>query len=295
MALTNKQILLNGRTHSQHSAVLSIQNRAFEYGDAISEEIHACAGRLCFFSEHIEKLTSAMEKVSMKIPNCFNAANVNNFKEEISKLLVRNKVFKGANVKITVFRSECGGFFSKDSETEYTVSYEQLPQSGFEFNLDDGQWISVYDKFPKTPSPLWNYNTHENFFLKHNALKEAVKERVNDMVLVNGDGNWAQSVLFGNIFLEVNKVIYTPPLKDGALDDVFRGKVIEMCQEAGFKVETEKSVGQDLVAKADSMFFASTATGVLWVSAYKKRRFFRKTPQIIAEKINNLYLKEETI
>ena len=290
MALTTQQILLNGRAHSVSSAVVSIKNRAFEYGDCISETVHACAGRLCFFGRHIDNLITAMELAGMTIPVAFKPENRAALKDEISKLLVRNKVFKGANVKITVFRSGNGEFFAKNSDTEYAVGYEPLTRTGFEFNADDGVWITVYDKFPKPVSPLWNYDTHENFFLKHNALQDTVKERVNDMVLVNSDGNWVQSVLYGNIFLKVDKVIYTPPLKDGAPNDVFRGNVIETCQNMGLQVETEKSIGAELVAKADEIFFASTASGVLWVSAYKKRRFFRKIGQTVADKINSLYL-----
>ena len=109
MPVLNLQMLLNGRYHNSTSAVLNIQNRAFVYGDIISETLHACAGRLCFFDAHIKNLVQAMQIAQMNVPQKF-LSETEEFKNEISKMLVKNKIFKGANVRISVFRSFSEGF-----------------------------------------------------------------------------------------------------------------------------------------------------------------------------------------
>ena len=289
------QILLNGRYHLNGGAILNLSNRAFMYGDSICEIIHSCAGRLCYFSEHIQRLTSAMKLAGMDIPELF-LSEQETLRDEISKMLVKNKVFKGANVKIIVFRTDSeDAIITKNNSIEYAVTIETLNQTGFDINKD-GLWISDYDKFKKYPSPLWNYQTHENTFLKITAFKELESslDKLHDVILLNHNGNWASAAIYGNVFVMMkDKTIYTPPLSEGALDDVFRDKVIEILTKSGHKVETQKTITQELAKQADQIFLASTAFGIRWVAAYTKRRFFRTLAQEVATKINQLYQEAE--
>lgn len=292
MIITNQQILLNGRYHSQNGAVINLNNRAFLYGDTISESLHACAGRLCFFEEHIENLIAAMKIAGMDIPEKFTTGR-DGFREEISKMLVKNKVFKGATVRIIVFRGESDGFYPANDGVEYAVTIDVLPQTGFDFNRE-GLWISVYDEFKKYPSPFWNFDTHENSLLKLRAMKSMpVNEKVDDVILLNHNGNWAESVICGTIFLLKDKVVYTPPLSEGARDSVFRRKVIQVLKDAGYQVETEKPVTQEFAAKAEEIFLGSVSTGIRWVGAYKRRRFYRTLGLQTANAINLLYQNAE--
>ena len=292
MIITNQQILLNGRCHSQNGAVINLNNRAFLYGDCISERLHACAGRLCFFDEHIENLIAAMKIAGMDIPEKLTVER-EAFGEEISKMLVKNKVFKGATVKIIVFRSESDGFLPRNNDVEYAVTIDVLPQTGFDFNRD-GLWISVYDEFKKYPSPFWNYDTHENSLLKIRAMKSMpINEKVDDVILLNHNGNWAESVVSGSVFILKDKVVYTPPLSEGARDDVFRRKVIQVLTESGYKVECETPVTEELASKAEEIFLGSVSTGIRWVGAYKRRRFYRTLGQQTANAVNHLYQNAE--
>jgi branched-chain amino acid aminotransferase len=233
-----------------------------------------------------------MTAAGMAVPEKFTTQQ-EIFKDEISKMLVKNKVFKGANVKITVFRTESDVFVPESDMIEYAVTFDILPQTGFDFNTE-GLWITVYDKFRKYPSPLWNYNTHENTFLKISALKSVpAGEKSDDVVLLNQNGDWACSVIYGSVFILKDKTVFTPPLNGGAPDDVFREKVIQILKSSGYTVETEKPVSQEFAAKADQIFSGSTATGIRWVGAYKRRRFFRTLGMDIAQKINALYQEAE--
>lgn len=288
MPVLNLQMLLNGRYHNSTSAVLNIQNRAFVYGDIISETLHACAGRLCFFDAHIKNLVQAMQIAQMNVPQKFLSES-EEFKNEISKMLVKNKIFKGANVRISVFRSFSEGFEPDNDNTEYSVSIQPLNQTGFEFNRQ-GLAVAVYDKHRKYPTPLCGFDTHENCFLKMAALKFPYKDKVNDVLLLNAEGNLVESVLNGNVFIVKNKAIYTPMLEDGCAKDIMRERVLEVARNAGYGVFSDKHLSLEHLKQADEIFFSSTQNGVNWVGAFETRRFYKTVSQDIATKINDLYL-----
>lgn len=291
MISINQQILLNGRYHSGSTAIFTLQNRAFQFGDCISETIHTCASRLCFFDEHMQVLRTAMDLAGMEIPAKFSS-EIAEWKSEISKMLVKNKIFKGANVKIMVFRADSDSFVTLNDKVDCLVTAEPLAQTGFEFNKN-GLAISVFEKMKKVYDDFAIYNTHQHTLLRSLAVKTALKERLNDFILLNQDGKIVETAVHGNIFIVKDKVVYTPPLSDGATNDIIRFKVLQTAGELGLGTSCDSSISQELALQADEIFVASTENGVNWVRAFQNRRFYHTISSAIHQKINELYLNSE--
>ena len=83
-------ICYNGEYLHADKPFLELPDRAFHYGDAIMEELHAYASEPQFLDAHLEKLVSAMDLLSMEVPEYFKIADLNLF---ISKLLRKNRLF----------------------------------------------------------------------------------------------------------------------------------------------------------------------------------------------------------
>ena len=126
-------MLLNGSPHTVTSTLFGIGNRAFAYGDCIRETIHTCADRLCFFDMHLTHLRLGMEAAMMSIPEKFYNKD-GAFAREVSKLITKNRVFRGSTITITVFRATFVPKSTKPDTIEYTVQCEPLDELGYSLN-----------------------------------------------------------------------------------------------------------------------------------------------------------------
>ena len=65
----NTFILHNGKYYSLSEFGLNYQNRAFCYGDALFETMHANGTEIQFFEDHMLRLKYGMKVLKMEIPN----------------------------------------------------------------------------------------------------------------------------------------------------------------------------------------------------------------------------------
>jgi len=289
--LSNSYILLNGNFHTQTGTIFNIYNRALQYGDCITETIHTCADRLCFVDRHLKHLRDAMKIAMMNIPEKFFNTN-KIFSQEISKLLTRNRTFKGSTLKIKVFRSSIASNPNINDNIEYVIYSHQLESLGYEFNTN-GLKLGMLTGTHVAPTIMSGYDTHDNAIIKVIAKKKCIKDKLNDMILVNFDGNIVETAHLGNIFLIQDKILKTPPLSDGCLGDVMRSIILETAAKNGYSVVYDSHITEEDIKKAEEMFVASTEIGIKWVSAYKTCRFMRTKTKQLFEIINNLYLAEQ--
>jgi branched-chain amino acid aminotransferase len=91
------------------------------------------------------------------------------------------------------------------------------------------------------------------------ALKEALDTGYDEALLLDANG-FVMEGSGENIFIVRDGVIYTPDLTS-ALDGITRRTVIQLAEEAGYKV-VEKRITRDEVYIADEAFFTGTAAEV---------------------------------
>lgn len=283
-------MLLNGSPHTVTSTLFGIGNRAFAYGDCIRETIHTCADRLCFFDMHLTHLKLGMEAAMMAIPEKFLNKD-GAFAREVSKLITKNRVFRGSIITITVFRSAYNPKSIKPDTIEYTVHCEPLEELGYSLNAT-GLKLGIAPKnMLMTISPLSNYYTSDNEILRVALRKHCIRERLDDIITVNNSGRIVETANSGNLFIIKDNTIYTPPLADGCRADVMRRVILEkVAPLLGYETVSDKPLyADDINTKVDEMFVASTRTGIQWVAAYKTLRFMRSKTTTILKKMSELY------
>ena len=283
-------MLLNGSPHTVTSTLFGIGNRAFAYGDCIRETIHTCADRLCFFDMHLTHLRLGMEAAMMAIPEKFYNKD-GAFAREVSKLITKNRVFRGSTITITVFRTTFAPKSTKPDTIEYTVHCEPLEELGYSLNSAGLKLGIAPQNMMMTISPMSNYYTSDNEILRVAIRKQCFKDRLDDIITVNTAGHIVETANSGNLFIIKNNTIYTPPLADGCRADVMRRGILEkVAPSLGYTTVSDKPLREsDINSKVEEMFVASTRDGIQWVAAYKSLRFMRSKTTTILTKMSELY------
>lgn len=283
MAEQGSIIDYNGKYQSANTLSISTLNRALVYGDCVFEHIRTNASKMLFFGRHIEKLINAMQFMNMAIPKRFSTER-QVLKEELTKLLIKNKIFKGGLLTLLV----CS---KNEGEPDYIAMVSPLPEPLFELNRQ-GLSIMLYTDNPVPAAPLANYNTHATGVVRTFAANAAKKIRANDALLVNNQGNMAVAAIHGAAFFVKDSILYTPALSECCVDTVMRRHVLEAADSLGIKTDETTKITPDFLKVVDEIFFASTEYGINWVGALQNRRFYRRTAEMIIKKLNEYYADE---
>ncbi|NJO88778.1 MAG: aminotransferase class IV, partial [Chloroflexia bacterium] len=263
-------ISYNGKIIHKDELKLDLNNRAFQYGDGLFETMHASGNKVQFFYEHMERLIRSMKVLKMEIPVRFTIDTMG-LQKEISKILNKNKLFKGARIRMTVFR-ETGGFYSPESnETEYIIESSPLTSDVYEFN-QKGLLIDIYEEQLKPINSLASVKlTSSIFFVLAGIFKK--ENNLDECLILNTKGNIIEGIS-SNIFLVRENVISTPALREGCLPGIMRQKIIELARKNRFIVQDEQAIKiQDIMA-ADEIFSQMLLKVYNGLLVFKQRRFY---------------------
>lgn len=279
--------ILNGMIYSDEEQNLKTSNRMFLYGDGITQTIRAAQGTIFFINQHLDNLIKALQILEIEIPKRLDIQR-QMFIDDISRLINKNKLFKGLLIKITVFRNNSQDILPQTDEASYIV--ETFADEIIEFQpAPTGMSITIYDKMPIVPCELSQFDTHYNKTTKILAAKYALANKNNDAVLLNANKNIVETAINGNIYIVKNDKLYLPGISEGCFNDLLRSQIITIAQELGLEVDQNIPLKINDLEQADEIFTASTVKGINWVAALERKRFFHKISDSITKKINELY------
>jgi branched-chain amino acid aminotransferase len=118
------------------------------------------------------------------------------------------------------------------------------------------------------------------------ALKEALDTGYDEAILLDAQG-FVMEGSGENIFIVRDGIIYTPDLTS-ALDGITRKTVMQLADEAGYKV-VEKRITRDEVYIADEVFFTGTAAEVTPVREVDGRAIGNGGRGVITEQLQSRY------
>ena len=274
----NQYINLNGHYLDAEEPVLNANNRGFLYGDALYETIRANGTTLFFFQDHMERLIKSMNYLKMDIPSPVKNHRI---KQEMVKLLNKNKHLKGAEVRLTVFRNGGGDYTTTDDSCSYLIESNKLENDSYALNKK-GMIVDVFQNLKKPITPLSNLKTTNALFyiLAGNFKKE---HKLDDCLLINQNNELIEAI-GSNIFLVKEDIVKTPPLKSGCKDGILRKYIFDLAHELGYKISSQHPVTFEDLMDADEMFFTNITEGIQWVGGIRQKRYFKNT----ARKLFNL-------
>lgn len=276
-------ININGQVLEDENGSLPLNNRGFAYGDAVFETIRVVNGRIIFWEDHYFRFMAAMRIMRMEIPLEFSPEFL---EAEIMQIVRENDLFETqARVKFIVSR-KAGGFYTpQTNEIDYFITAQPLEEAFYLFN-EDFYEVELFKDHFVTAGLLSTLKTN-NRAVNVLAGIYAKENDYNNCLLLNEQKSVVEA-LNGNVFLINDKVIKTPPLKDGCLKGITRGKIIEIVKKMpGYELE-EASISPFELQKADEMFITNVISGIQPVKKYRKKEYSNEVAKTLLGRLNTL-------
>ncbi len=67
-----------------------------------------------------------------------------------------------------------------------------------------------------------------------------------------------------------------------------REVIIRLAMDAGLQVNDHSSLTPAVLDDADEVFFTNAVEGIRWTGAYRQRRFYKNTAQMLIRKLNEM-------
>ncbi|MCX2838315.1 aminotransferase class IV [Salinimicrobium sp. MT39] len=274
---------INGQLFEEKEASLSIANRGFAYGDAVFETIRVINGRIIFWEDHYFRLMASMRIMRMDIPATFSPEFL---EAEILQIVRENDLFDTqARVKLNVSR-QAGGFYTpQTNEIDYLITAEALPDAFYLLN-EDFYEVELFKDHYVAKGLLSTLKTN-NRAVNVLAGIYAIENDYHNCLLLNEQKNVVEA-LNGNIFLVVGNVIKTPPITDGCLKGITRGKILEIIKKLPDYTFEEASISPFELQKADEMFISNVVMGIQPVKKYRKKEYSSEVAKVLLGRLNTL-------
>jgi len=273
-------INFNG-TLQENTTFISINNRGFNYGDAVFETIKVSNTKILFWEDHYFRLMASMRIMRMEIPMTFTMEFLE--AELLKTIKANNAENKTVRIKFLVSRSE-GGLYQPDTNNiDYYISVRILDQEFYTLNEAD-YFVDLYKDFYVAPSLLSTLKTN-NKALNILASIYAKENDFNNCLILNTNKSIVEA-LNGNLFLVKANTIKTPPLVDGCLNGVMRKQLIELIKLMPDYTLEESSISPFELQKADELFITNVITGIKPITKYRKKTFKNDVARLLLQKIN---------
>lgn len=272
-------ICLNGEMSPAAEPSLMHNNRAFSYGDALFETIHANGTRLQFFDDHYKRLIKGIQILRMDRESLPGKEHLEKI---IIKLLNKNHLYNGVRIRLTVFR-DTGGYYTPGREScSFLTEAVSLPCDRYMLNKK-GLTTGLFTSLLKQADSLSNLKTANSLIYVMAGLykKEAV---LDECFILNTKERIAESIS-SNIFIMKNGILFTPSLSEGCVEGVMRRQIIRIAQKEGIDCIETGIVKEDLL-KAEECFLTNSITGISWVVAYGQKRYYSKTARKLITSLN---------
>lgn len=284
MPITSKFVCLNGRFLKEENLCFSAENRAFRYGDGFFETMHYANGEIQFFEQHLQRMQKAMHLLKLESDILTNAKL---FHKEIVHLINANHFFKGARVRLSVYRSGGGLYLPESNQAEYLIENWALENDRYPLNTK-GLAIDVYSQYKKPANP-------DHFFKSLNtriSILAALHKKelgVDDCLLCNSEGDIIESIS-SNVFFIKDEQVFTSGNDSGCVHGILRSEVIKAVQKTGLQVTQDAHVKIEHLTQFDEIFICNAIQGIQWIGAYQTKRYDNKiTKQIYKALIQHIF------
>ena len=273
------KIIFNHKILNKNELKFSVDNRAFLYGDGLFESVKIINSKPFNLEVHLKRLFSASKLLDLQI-----SASKKDFRNKIELLIKENKIIKGGNLKIIVFREKGGKFLPENNSTSFLIMSEKSENNLFKLNKK-GLALGLFRDQLKPKGTLSNYKTISALQSVMCSL-DARKKAKEDCLMFNSENNIIESSN-SNVFYVKNKVIYTPKLLEGCVDGTMRNYILNLRNLDFNIIETE--VKTEDILNADEVFLSNAISGIRWVSSIEDSKFPQQNvSQLLIEKINQL-------
>lgn len=266
---------INGEVVHGDRPVITLNNRAFHFGDGLFESMRIVDGRPVFLDAHWVRLVTGAGLLRIEMPTGLDRVS---FERWIVELVQRTGHVSG-RCRFTLYRDAPGHYRPHANTGSFTIEISPLPEPTYTLNTNG----LIVDIWPEMRKPVNDLSRHKTLNCQYYVMASlwCQQRGLDECMLQNDRGNIIESSS-GNLFIVSNGVLYTPSLADGCVGGVMRAQVINLALANGIKVYECALNPQNLLA-ADELFFTNAVTGVQWVGTYRTKRYTHRLSGIITE------------
>lgn len=256
-------LYINGRFSTTDERVIGVEDRGFQFGDAVYEVFKFLGKRPIFLSEHYRRMENGLREIEIRVP--WDEAQ---FADVVHELLART-VFDDGIVYVQVTRGESERkHFYPDDLTPTAIAYSRA------FTFPDAAKKARGIALITADDLRWKHCNVKSVNLLANAIAKKKAQRAGaDEALLLDDGlvrEAASSSFFG---IRGGAVI-THPLDKHILPGVVRDRLVSLALANGMKVD-ERPLREDELFDLDEAFITSTTMGVMPVASIDGRAMRR--------------------
>jgi D-alanine transaminase len=247
-------LYFNGRFTTTDERVLGVEDRGFQFGDAVYEIFKFLGRRPIFLLDHYRRMEGGLRQI--EIPNRWSEAE---FTKVMNELLGRTS-FDDGIVYIQVSRGEAtrAHFWPDDSEPTI-VAYSRA------FRFPDASKKEHGIKVITTADHRWHFCNVKSVNLLGNAIAKKTAQRAGaDEAILMADG-FVREGASSSFFAVKNGGVVTHPLDEHILPGVVRNRVIRLALGAKIRVD-ERPLREAELFELDEAFITSTTQGVMPVT-----------------------------
>jgi branched-chain amino acid aminotransferase len=250
------KIYIDGKYCDEKTAKISVFDHGLLYGDGVFEGIRAYNGRVFKLKEHIDRLFKSAKAILLSIPMPH---------EEMMRAVVetcrRNKLRDGY-VRLVVTRGVGTLGLNPNRCINPSViiiagKIQLYPEEMYRKGLEIITVPTVRNLHSALNPAIKSLNYLNNILAKIEAMNGGCEEAV----LLNAEG-FVSECTGDNIFIVNGNRLQTPPLSAGALYGITRDVVMQLAEEAGFKVGEPNLTRYDLF-NADECFLTGTGAELI--------------------------------
>lgn len=249
----------NGHFFPENALPVAASDVGLRYGVSLFETMRWRGGKVPLLAGHYDRLKAGMKVFQTALPSSFTLEAL---QTEIEKTVKQNVVMGDARIRLQVtpdfeakalhpfpgmlFRIEC-------------TACEPLAFNGLGLKVDFSE-----NDYRSNPSPFCFFKTG-NYAPCFLASLEAKNRGLDDVFLLNARGNVGESAT-ANVFCTESNRLLTPPLSEGIVAGVARGRLLQVLSHSGFIIE-EEPLSKVRLLQADAIFLTNAFRGLRWVAS----------------------------
>ena len=275
------RVHVNGVISDRESAVISIFDRGFLYGDSVYEVLRTSGGRAVDLEPHLERLRRSAAMIELAMPG----------PDELGAAIAETLAAAGnpeSYLRIIVTRG--GGPITLDIREPERPSLVLiaaplvLPPAELYSRGASLAIVGVERTSRRAVDPAVKSGNYLNNIM---ALAEAKRAGAYEAIMCNPDGRVAEGST-SNLFVVRGGRVTTPPLATGILSGITRMRLIDLARAAGVTVE-EGELRPDDVRGADEVFITSSIRGVMPVHQVDDGAIGDGAPGPVTRRLMELY------
>lgn len=252
-------LYINGRFTTTDERVIGVEDRGFQFGDAVYEVFKFLGKRPIFLSEHYRRMENGLREIEIRVP--WDEAQ---FAAVVRDLLARTAFDDGiVYIQITRGESERKHFYPDDL-TPTVVAYSRA------FTFPDAAKKARGITLITADDLRWKHCNVKSVNLLANAISKKKAQRADADEALLLDHGLVREAASSSFFGVRGGAVITHPLDEHILPGVVRDRVVSLALANRIRVD-ERPLREAELFDLDEAFITSTTMGVMPVASIDER------------------------